>query len=109
MKSLIQSVVIAAALAAPVAVFAQSNAPVTRDQVKAELAQFVEAGGRTHLGNDPYYPQDAQATQARIVAQNGNGQAFGGVHTGSSASGSSASGAPVRGDGVQPIYFGNGQ
>ena len=104
MKSLIQSVVIAAAFAAPVAVFAQSNAPVTRDQVKAELVQFEQAGGRTNLGNDPYYPQDAQAAQARVVAQNGNGQAFGGVHTGSSASG-----APVSGDGLQPIYFGNGQ
>ena len=104
MKSLIQSVVIAAALTGSVAVFAQSNAPVTRDQVKAELVQFEQAGGRTNLGNDPYYPQDAQATQARVVAQNGNGQAFGGVQTGSSASG-----APVRGDGLQPIYFGNGQ
>jgi len=104
MKSLIQSVVIAAALVAPVAVFAQSNAPVTRDQVKAELVQFKQAGGRVNFSNDPYYPADAQAAQARVVAQNGNAQGFGGVQAGSSASGSHA-----RGNGVQPIYFGNGQ
>lgn len=102
MKSLIQSVVIAAALAAPVAVFAQSNAPVTRAQVKAELIQFEQAGGRTSLGNDPYYPADAQAAQARVNAQNGNDQGYGGAQAGSSASGS-----PVKSDdGLKPLYFG---
>ena len=35
MKSLIQAVVIAAVLAAPVASFAQSNQPVTRAEVRA--------------------------------------------------------------------------
>ena len=44
MKSLIQAVVVAAALAAPVAVFAQSNQPVTRAQVRAELVQLEKAG-----------------------------------------------------------------
>ncbi len=90
MKSLIQSVVIAAALAAPVAVFAQSNAPVTREQVKAELVQFAQAGGPRAFGNDPYYPNSTQVAQAHIDAQNGNGQAVGGAHAGSSASGSPA-------------------
>lgn len=101
MKSLIQAVVVAAAFAAPVAVFAQSNAPVTRAQVKAELVQFEQAGGRPNYSNDPYYPQDAQAAQARISAQNGNNQGVGGVQAGSSASG-----APVRDEGVKPLYFG---
>ncbi|WP_206957230.1 DUF4148 domain-containing protein [Trinickia acidisoli] len=101
MKSLVQSVVIAAALAAPVAVFAQSNAPVTRAQVNAELVQFEQAGGRVNFSNDPNYPADAQAAQARVIAQNGNNQAFGGV-----AAGSSASGAPVKADGVKPLFFG---
>ena len=44
MKSLIQAVVVAAALAAPVAVFAQSNAPLTRAQVRAELIRLEKAG-----------------------------------------------------------------
>ncbi|HEX7682496.1 MAG TPA: DUF4148 domain-containing protein [Trinickia sp.] len=102
MKSLVQAVVIAAAFAAPVAAFAQSNAPVTRAQVKAELVQFQQAGGRTNFSNDPYYPEDAQIAQARVNAQNGNNEGFGGV-----AAGSSASGGPARIDGVKPIYFGN--
>lgn len=101
MKSLIQSVVIAAAFAAPVAVFAQSNAPVTRAQVQADLVQFEQAGGRVSLGNDPYYPADAQAAQARVIAQNGSNQAVGGVQAGSSASGS-----PAKSDGVKPLFFG---
>src|SRR5581483_6375502 len=101
MKSLIQAVVIAAAIAAPVAAFAQSNAPVTRAQVKAELIQFEQAGGRVNTSNDPYYPEDAQLAQARISAQNGNNQGVGGVQAGSSASGAS-----VKADGVKPLFFG---
>jgi hypothetical protein len=101
MKSLVQSVVIAAALAAPVAVFAQSNAPLTRAQVKAELIQFEQAGGRVNFSNDPYYPADAQLAQARVNAQNGNNQGVGGVQAGSSASG-----AATKADGVKPLFFG---
>ncbi|MGN6233972.1 MAG: DUF4148 domain-containing protein [Trinickia sp.] len=103
MKSLIQAVAIAAAFAAPVAAFAQSNAPVTRAQVKAELVQFEQAGGRTNVGADPYYPQDAQVAQARVDAQSGSNQGYGGVQAGSSASA-----APVQSDGRKPVYFGNG-
>ena len=102
MKSLIQAVVIAAAISAPVAVFAQSNAPVTRAQVKAELIQFEQAGGRVNTANDPYYPEDFQAAEARVNAQNGNNEGFGGVQAGSSASG-----APVRAAGGKSLYFGN--
>ncbi|WP_116135140.1 DUF4148 domain-containing protein [Trinickia diaoshuihuensis] len=101
MKSLVQSVIIAAAFAAPVAAFAQSNAPLTRAQVKAELIQFEKAGGRVNFSNDPYYPADAQVAQARVNAQNGNNQEIGGVQAGSSASG-----APAKADGVKPLFFG---
>ena len=67
MKSLIQAVVVAAVLAAPVSSFAQSNQPVTRAQVRAELIQLEKAGyqpGRSY----PYYPADIQAAQARVAA-----------------------------------------
>jgi len=101
MKSLIQSVLIAAALTAPVAVFAQSNAPVTRAEVKAQLVQFEQAGGPRSFSNDPYYPADAQLAQARVDAQNGADQAIGGVHAGSSASGS-----PVATGANDALYFG---
>ena len=100
MKSLIQSVVIAAALAAPVAVFAQSNAPVSRAQVKAELIQFEQAGGRANMSNDPYYPEDAQVAQARVKAQNGS-QDVGGVQATTSVSGSTA-----KADSGKSLFFG---
>ncbi|MGG1947865.1 DUF4148 domain-containing protein [Trinickia sp. NRRL B-1857] len=101
MKSLIQSVVIAAALTAPVAVFAQSNAPVTRAQVKAELVQFEQVAGKSAFGHDPYYPNGTQNAQVRTVAQNVSEQAVGGVRAGSSASG-----APVNAGAGDAIYFG---
>jgi opacity protein-like surface antigen len=93
MKSLIQAVVIAAVLAAPAASFAQSSQPVTRAQVRAELVQFEKAGyqpGRS----DPQYPDDIQAVEARVNAQNGAGQethsGYGGEVSGLSQSGASA-------------------
>jgi hypothetical protein len=105
MKSLIQAVVIAAVLAAPVASFAQSNQPVTRAQVRAELIQLEKAGYQPGRA-DPYYPADIQAAQSRVVAQNGAAQStqssFGGV-----VSGSSQSGHPVPVSGPKSVYFGN--
>ena len=105
MKSLIQTVVIAAVLAAPVASFAQSNQPVTRAQVRAELVQLEKAG--YHPGHaDPYYPADIQAAEARVAAQNGTAQAaqssYGGV-----VSGSSQAGHAVTASDTKSIYFGN--
>ncbi len=87
MKSLIQAVVVAAALAAPVAVFAQSNAPLTRAQVRAELVQLEKAGYNPAHGEDPYYPADIQAAEAKVAAQNGATSGYGGVVSGSSDAG----------------------
>jgi hypothetical protein len=87
MKSLIQAVVVAAALAAPVAVFAQSNQPVTRAQVRAELVQLEKAGYNPARGEDPYYPADIQAAEAKVAAQNGAASGYGGVVSGSSDAG----------------------
>lgn len=104
MKSLIQAVVIAAVLAAPVASFAQSNQPVTRAQVRAELVQLEKAGYQPGHA-DPHYPADVQAAQARVDAQNGTAQpaasSFGGA-----VSGSSQSGHTVAAQGQKSIYFG---
>lgn len=105
MKSLIQTVVIAAVLAAPVASFAQSNQPVTRAQVRAELVQLEKAG--YHPGHaDPYYPADIQAAEARVADQNGTAQAaqssYGGVVSGSSQAGHAATASDTK-----SIYFGH--
>jgi cytochrome c556 len=87
MKSLIQAVVVAAALAAPVAVFAQSNQPLTRAQVRAELVQLEKAGYNPARGEDPYYPADVQAAEAKVAAQNAAATGYGGVVTGTSDAG----------------------
>ena len=87
MKFLIQAVVVAAALAAPVAVFAQSSQPVTRAQVRAELVQLEKAGYNPARGEDPYYPADIQAAEAKVAAQNGATSGYGGVVSGSSDAG----------------------
>jgi hypothetical protein len=86
MKSLIQIVVVAAALAAPVAVFAQSNQPVTRAQVRAELVQLEQAGWRPGEGDHTTYPAQIQAAEAKVAAENGD-TGVGGVANGSSESG----------------------
>jgi hypothetical protein len=101
-KSLVSAVAFASALAAPAVSFAQqSNGPVTRAQVRAELVQLEKAGYQPGR-NDPEYPADIQAAEARVAAQNGVSSSYGGV-----VSGSSASGAPAAGVGLKPIYSGN--
>ena len=112
MKSLIHAVVVAAALAAPVAVFAQSNQPVTRAQVRAELVQLEKAGYNPARGEDPYYPADVQAAEAKVAAQNAQtATAQAGVAdtsgVGGVMSGSSASGAAAVAAGPRSLYSGH--
>jgi uncharacterized membrane protein len=87
MKSLIEAVVVAAALAAPVAVFAQSSQPLTRAQVRAELIQLEKAGYAPATRNDAAYPAEIQAAEAKVAAQNGAASGYGGVVNGSSEAG----------------------
>jgi hypothetical protein len=69
MKSFIQAVALAAAIAAPGVSFAQSEQPVTRAQVKAELQQLEQAGYSLSNAVDTQYPADIQAAEAKIAAQ----------------------------------------
>jgi hypothetical protein len=93
MKPIIRLAVAAAALAAlsaPLAAFAQSNQPVTRAQVRAELVQLEQAGYRPSLGFDPYYPEDIQAAESKVAAQreaNAQDAGFGGDAIGTSQAG----------------------
>ncbi|CAG9268118.1 DUF4148 domain-containing protein [Paraburkholderia unamae] len=102
MKNLIQAVVVAAALAAPVAVFAQSNQPVTRAQVRAELVQLEKVGYHVGDGDQAHYPDAIQAAEVKVALQN---NAVGGVAGGSSASGAAVALRPAD-DGMKPVYFG---
>ncbi|MCP3718930.1 MULTISPECIES: DUF4148 domain-containing protein [unclassified Paraburkholderia] len=115
MKALVSTLLVACALAAPAAAFAQTanpaNAPVTRAQVIADLVRVEQAGYRP-VAKDVNYPDDIQHAEA-IVAQEqaqktqqaapGN-TAVGGV----AMTGSSDAGAPVMASvGGRSIYAGH--
>ncbi|MEX3957560.1 DUF4148 domain-containing protein [Trinickia sp. EG282A] len=104
MNSLIKAVAVALAIAAPVASFAQSNQPITRAQVRADLVQLEKAGYSPTRGADPYYPSDIQAAEARVAAQNGS--AAGAADVGGVSTGSAASGHASDTTGTKSIYFG---
>lgn len=89
MKSVIQSLTLAAALAVPVAVLAQTSQPVTRAQVRAELVQMEHAGYSPSRLDNANYPDAVQAAEAKVAAKN-NATGVGGTTAGSSESGSRA-------------------
>jgi Domain of unknown function (DUF4148) len=90
-RALTSAVVIASALAAPALAFAQSNDPITRAQVKAELVQLERAGYQP-TGDQAHYPDAIQAAEQKVAAQYGTAQSS----YGPSSAGTSASGAPVN-------------
>jgi hypothetical protein len=91
MKSLIHAFALAAAIAAPIASFAQSEQSVTRDQVRAQMQQLEQAGYSPANSSDTQYPANIQAAEATIAAQDsqqaGNND-IGGTTVGTSATGS---------------------
>ncbi|ACD20934.1 DUF4148 domain-containing protein [Paraburkholderia phytofirmans] len=88
MKSLIKAVALVAVFAAPVASFAQSEQPVTRAEVKAQLKQIEQAGYNPAVATDSTYPADIQAAEARVAAQNSGAAGYGPSSAGSSETGS---------------------
>lgn len=89
MKTLIQAVALAVAVAAPIASFARSNEPVTRAQVRAEIVQLAQVGYHVGDSDNVHYPKAVQAAEARVAAANGN-TGYGGVANGTSQVGSAA-------------------
>ncbi|MFD1557519.1 DUF4148 domain-containing protein [Paraburkholderia silviterrae] len=89
MKSLIKSVSLALALVVPVASFAQSNAPVTRAQVRAELVQLEKSGYHVGDSDNAHNPDAIQAAEATVAAQQraAANSGYGGVTSGSSDAG----------------------
>ena len=97
MKSLIKAVALAVVFAAPVASFAQSEQPLTRAEVKAQLRQLEQAGYNPAASTDATYPADIQAAEARVAAQNATARAD---TTGYGPSASGASQTGHNGDAV---------
>ncbi|WP_175690019.1 DUF4148 domain-containing protein [Burkholderia anthina] len=102
MKSLVQAVVVAVALVAPVVSFAQSGSALTRAQVRAELVQLQQAGYNTARGEDPHYPDAIQAATARVAEQQRLAQAQGADASGYGAQAQGASASGSRAMGVRP-------
>ncbi|KDP85235.1 DUF4148 domain-containing protein [Cupriavidus basilensis] len=70
MKALIRTVLISCALAAPALSFAQSaQAPLSRAEVRADLIRLEQAGYQPGRGDDANYPQDIQAAEAKVQAE----------------------------------------
>jgi Domain of unknown function (DUF4148) len=99
---LVQSLVIAAVLAVPAVSFAQSSAPITRAEVRAELVQ-LEKAGYNPASDQTQYPKNIEAAQARVNAENGaSATSYGPSTGGTSASGSRWADSDVVGFG--PVY-----
>jgi hypothetical protein len=82
-----------ATLGAPVSSFAQTSHPLTRAEVLADLIRVEQAGYNPARGDDPNYPVDIQAAEAKVAAQDegvSTKQDVGGV----TQSGASGSGLP---------------
>ncbi|SAK86769.1 membrane protein [Caballeronia catudaia] len=103
MKSWVNAVVAIAVSSAPLASFAQSSAPVSRAQVRAELAQ-VEKAGYAPAAEDASYPAKLQAAEARVAdVRLAQAQAEG---YGSSTSAASQSGRVSKRVDPQGVFFG---
>ncbi|SAK71630.1 purine nucleoside phosphorylase [Caballeronia catudaia] len=101
-KYLVSLTLVAATLAAPALAFAQSNGPVTRAQVRADLVAVEKAGYNPAIASDPYYPADIQKAEAKVAAQG-----YGGAQAGTSASGKAgvSKHAAMKNTCVGPIDF----
>lgn len=88
MKPLVRAIALASVLIVPAVSFAQSqsNGPITREQVRAELIQLESTGWRPAAGNDPHYPEDIQAAEAKVAAMNA-ASGYGGSANGSANAG----------------------
>ncbi|WCM24568.1 DUF4148 domain-containing protein [Paraburkholderia bryophila] len=90
MKSLISAVVVASALIVPAVSFAQqTNGPVTRAQVRAELVAAQQAGLLNQ--NDTTYPKAVPQNAVPVAVAEQGSQDVGGTSAGSSAAGAPTS------------------
>lgn len=90
-KFLVSLAFAASALAAPALSYAQTNAPVTRAEVRADLVRLEQAGYNPAINDDATYPADIQAAEAKVAARHastsGSNDVGGLAQTGMSASG----------------------
>jgi hypothetical protein len=94
MKSWVNSIVATTVVLVPLASFAQASAPVTRAEVRQELAQ-LQSAGYTHNTEEATYPTSIQTAEARV-----------GSEFGASTDASARSGGASKRPGPQDLFFG---
>ncbi|MGF6812106.1 hypothetical protein OKW30_007298 [Paraburkholderia sp. Clong3] len=100
-KTFIPVIALVSVLALPTIASANSNGPLTREQVRAELVQLQQASNNRHH-SDAHYPAGVQAALKSVAAQQQAFSGYGGVQ-----SGSAASGAPTQWASDHSIYKGS--
>ncbi|MBN3766520.1 DUF4148 domain-containing protein [Burkholderia sp. Ac-20365] len=107
MKLLKQAAILGAVMGMSATAFAQTtvepNQPATRAEVRQDLMNVESEGYRPGDGDRTNYPANAQAAERRLSDQQGQGESYGGV-----VSGTAASGMPMgrANDGTKGVYFG---
>jgi hypothetical protein len=105
-KSFVPALVLASALAAPTFAFAQNNGALTREQVRSELVQLEKAGYNPSQDRVTY-PQNLQAAQARVNAEQGVAATSYGPSAAGTAQSGSRSGATISMSDRNSVYFGH--
>ncbi|CAB3800530.1 DUF4148 domain-containing protein [Paraburkholderia fynbosensis] len=109
-KTLAGIALVIGTLAVPALSFAQSNAPLTRAEVRADLVRVEQAGFSPSAGSDTTYPANIQAAEAKIAAET-TSQTTQSGYGGVPQNGSTSSGAHARksmgSDCVGPVSFCN--
>ena len=111
-KAIVYLAIATGAICAPALGFAQSNAPLTRADVRADLVQFEQAGYNTSAVGDASYPAGILAAEAKVAAQSASQgspavedtSAYGGVVSGSTSSSRPARTA-TKSSCVGPVSF----
>lgn len=86
MKSIVKAAVFAAVIAVPAISFAQvAQQPLTRAEVRAQVVQLRAAGYDSR--DWAHYPENIQAAQARMLAEQTNNTAYGTAADGTTQAG----------------------
>jgi hypothetical protein len=89
MQTISRVILALSALTCSVSALAQSvTTPVTHEQLLAELARLEQVGYRPSAGESDNYPEDIQAAEVRVAAQDAqSGSRMPNISAGSSSSG----------------------
>ncbi|PRY09449.1 DUF4148 domain-containing protein [Paraburkholderia sp. BL25I1N1] len=109
-KALVCFALAVGTLAAPVLSFAQSNGPVTRAEVRADLVRLEQAGYNPSRGDDADYPAAIEAAEAKVAAQTApqsTQSSYGGVAQNGGSSSGMRKHASTDSSCVGPVSFCN--